>query len=161
MFLHRDWFKGIVGKEPSTAQVLSGLANSSLFLYFGHGGTEKYVTGPELANTSSSNSGRLPPVLLFGCSSGFLKPCGNFDPRGIALEYLIAGSPAVLGNLWDVTDVDIDRYAKDLLERSGVFGDSDPVDLMAAAAKSRDICQLPYLVGAAPVVYGLPVVISK
>lgn len=131
------------------------------FRYFGHGGTEKYITGYDLDNLSKTK--HIPPALLFGCSSGFLKPCGIFYPRGIALEYLLAGrfkslsnnSPAVLGNLWDVTDGDIDRFAKNLLERWGICSDSK-MDLVEAASLARAACQLPYIVGAAPVVYGLP-----
>ena len=62
-------------------------------------------------------------VVLMGCSSGKLHsvntprdtPDGNvhpilYEPEGIALSYLFAGAPCVVGNLWDVTDRDIDRY---------------------------------------------------
>ncbi len=63
-----------------------------------------------------------------GCSSGKLRNAGEYDPTGIAINYLLAGAPgmrvyvhvliplAVVANLWDVTDGDIDRYFLELLE---------------------------------------------
>lgn len=51
-----------------------------------------------------------------GCSSGSLWLKGCYIPQGIPLSYLLAGSPAIVANLWDVTDRDIDRFGKALLE---------------------------------------------
>jgi separase len=34
---------------------------------------------------------------------------GEFEPSGMVLAYLLAGAPAVVGTLWDVTDRDCDR----------------------------------------------------
>ena len=110
------------------------------------------MNGQVLGKLSTTDS--VPPALLFGCSSGFLKPDGQFDPRGIALEYLYSGSPAVLGNLWDVTDVDLDKFANELLHQA-VF--DQKMDLAEATCHSRDACQLKYLVGASPVLYGIPI----
>ena len=88
----------------------------------------------------------------------------------MALSYLGAGSPAIVGNLWDVTDRDIDRFCLSLLddlfpiqtkdiEEEAVQGGllSSSIPLLQAVAKARNACKLSYLVGAAPVVYGLPV----
>lgn len=75
----------------------------------------------------------------------------------MALSYLGAGSAAVVGNLWDVTDRDIDRFSLSLLDDIINIKSGDVVSLLAAVAKAREACKLSYLVGAAPVVYGLPV----
>jgi separase len=60
-------------------------------------------------------------VVLMGCSSGRLVSINRkhsesieqiplfYEPEGVALSYLCAGAPCVVGNLWDVTDNDIDR----------------------------------------------------
>ena len=60
-------------------------------------------------------------IILMGCSSGRLTSVNRrqakcleelplfYDPEGISLSYLCAGAPCVVGNLWDVTDHDIDR----------------------------------------------------
>lgn len=50
-----------------------------------------------------------------GCSSGTLHCKGSYAPRGAPLSYLFAGSPAIIANLWDVSDKDIDRFSKTLL----------------------------------------------
>jgi len=50
-----------------------------------------------------------------GCSSGTLQCKGSYAPRGAPLSYLFAGSPAIVANLWDVSDKDIDRFSKALL----------------------------------------------
>lgn len=64
-------------------------------------------------------------------------------------------SPLVLGNLWDVTDRDIDRFTKALLESWLCSGSGSALlDHMGA---SRQATHLKHLIGAAPVVYGLPV----
>jgi separase len=51
-----------------------------------------------------------------GCSSGTLQCKGSYAPRGAPLSYLSAGSPSVVANLWDVSDKDIDRFSKVLLD---------------------------------------------
>ena len=85
----------------------------------------------------------------------------------MALKYLTAGAPGLLlskegalltviavvvANLWDVTDGDIDRFTSHLLDS---LGSSVPVPTLVNRA--RQACTLKFLVGAAPVVYGLPV----
>jgi separase len=50
-----------------------------------------------------------------GCSSGTLHCKGGYAPQGAPLSYLFAGSPSVIANLWDVSDKDIDRFSKALL----------------------------------------------
>lgn len=78
---------------------------------------------------------------------------------GMVYAWLHAGSPAVVGNLWDVTDKDIDRFSTHLLEQmlTTAKASSPPLCLCAGVARAREACKLTYLVGAAPVVYGLPV----
>ena len=133
---------------------------------------------------------------------------GDYEPQGMPLAYLSAGSPAVVGNLWDVTDGDIDRFCAALLagwlpgtaadssngsrngssgSRNGssgsngsssgerIMGDRTaaagvPSSLSAAAAgaaavsasvsAARNACRLPFIVGAAPVCFGVPTVVA-
>lgn len=64
----------------------------------------------------------------------------------------------MIANLWDVTDKDIDRFAKATFTDFGIMGDvASPTSLPAAVAASRNACTLRYLNGAAPVVWGFPV----
>ena len=62
-----------------------------------------------------------------GCSSGSLTLNGSYVPQGTPLSYLLAGSPVIVANLWEVTDKDIDRFGKAMLaawlrERSSPSG---------------------------------------
>lgn len=76
----------IIGKTPSQKEFMKGLADNALFMYFGHGGGESY-----LSQHSLPKLGSVPVALLFGCSSGRLKPHGQFNSTGIAIDYLQAG----------------------------------------------------------------------
>lgn len=64
-------------------------------------------------------------------------------------------SPLFLGNLWDVTDRDLDRYTQALLQGWLRAGSGAP--LLHYVAQARQAPRLKYLIGAAPVAYGLPV----
>lgn len=69
-------------------------------------------------------------------------------------------------NLWDVTDGDINRFSKFLLESSSIIGginrvdqnagDSQCLPLLEAFVQARDKCNFKYFTGGAPVIYGLP-----
>jgi separase len=103
---------------------------NSLLLYCGHGGGEKFFSRSQVEefinyyseDESDRHRGCCSTVVLMGCSSGKLKsvnsPKNNpsglvypmyYEPEGIVLSYIYAGAPCVVGNLWDVTDRDIDR----------------------------------------------------
>ena len=73
---------------------------------------------------------------------------------------MLCVSPAVVANLWDVTDKDIDKFCSTLIETCthvDELTDENIVSLAAAIPIARQSCQLKYLIGAAPVCYGLPV----
>lgn len=113
---------------------------------------------------------------------------------GVPLSYLMAGCPAAIANLWDVTDGDIDRFSRFLLHKwLGTPNDVNSVtfernvgnskhdvinhDKLLDSTKARDsgmrskmgsfigegreLCRLPYLIGASPVYYGVPTCISR
>ncbi len=97
-----------------------------------------------------------------GCSSGNQYVLGDFEPYGTVLAYIIAGCPCIVGNLWDVTDRDIDRLTEDFLESWLKETDEDKRQykdslICAHLNKSRKACKMAYLNGSAPIVYGLPV----
>lgn len=104
--------------------------------------------------------------------------------------YMLGGSAAVVGCLWDVTDREIDRVAlkalsewglvdgedervREGLRRKGrkgkdkarqkkedVGGGKKKKTLIEAVRDGREACVLKYLCGAAVVVYGVPVVLD-
>jgi separase len=140
------------------------ILESNVYLYFGHGTGAQYVRPCQSLDTSGSKTVTdFPLSFLMGCSSGALFRVGEFEPHGMLYEYLLHGAPAVVANLWDVTDKDIDRFSLSVLQKWGLFpkeesnDDGSVTDLADAVAQSRNACTLPFLVGAAPVVYGLPI----
>ncbi|GAA5958016.1 hypothetical protein JCM21900_004746 [Sporobolomyces salmonicolor] len=153
-----NW-NGIVGRAPGEDEVKAALASKELFLYFGHGGAEQYVRSQTIRHLP-----RCAVTMLWGCSSGLLKDQGDFDPVGTPYHYMVAGSPALVANLWDVTDKDIDKFAQSVFDKTGLSSSSaststshSPASLTSAVATSREVCNLRFLNGAAPVVYGVPV----
>jgi len=140
-----------------------------------------------------------PSAFLMGCSSGRLRPRGDYEPVGIPWHYITAGRPC----WWGISGTSrtktsgsccddcapplgggTPRWKRGWHERSrGALeacgctwggGERDPAvgslasdssawfsipDLgdcaSAAVAESRDACKLKYMIGAAPVCYGL------
>src|SRR5690554_3902175 len=83
--------------------------------YFGHSGGEQYIKSSQIRQL-----GNCAVSLLLGCSSGSLKGAGEFDPTGNAVNYLLAGCPTLVANLWDVTDRDLDRFSKAMFSLWGL-----------------------------------------
>jgi len=132
-----------------------------------------------------------------GCSSGLLKSSGDYDPTGNSINYILGLCPALVANLWDVTDRDIDRLTQGLLEEWDILSsttiennESSPyykmnllfnnnnqrqsrenkfetkntelsLSLSQSLVLARRRCRLKFLIGAATVIYGIPVYNSK
>ncbi|KAJ1813053.1 separin protein, partial [Coemansia sp. RSA 2599] len=108
-------WQGVVGRRPMNYECEHGLSSSDIFMYFGHGGAENYISRSQIRSLS-----RCSVALLFGCSSGRLKLAGEYDAMGTATDYMVGGCPALVGNLWDVGDKDIDRFAACMLQSWGL-----------------------------------------
>ncbi|XP_060678360.1 separin [Hemiscyllium ocellatum] len=152
----KDWFRrrpgweGVVGRGPSEGKLKSVLCNRDLYLYAGHGAGVRFLEGQEVQKLSCRAAS-----LLLGCSSAALALRGDLEGVGILLKYMMAGCPLFLGNLWDVTDKDIDRYMDRLLR--GWLEAGSQTSLLQYVAHARTAPKLKYLIGASPVVYGLSV----
>ncbi|XP_004068615.1 separin [Oryzias latipes] len=152
----KDWFcskpdwQGVCGVPPDSGQLEEAVAIKDLYIYVGHGAGARFLDSHSVLKQRMRAAS-----LLFGCSSAALAVRGNQEGQGILLNYLIAGCPFILGNLWDVTDRDIDRFTKALLESWLSAGSG--ASILEFMASSRQATNLKYLIGAAPVVYGLPV----
>ncbi|KAJ4871398.1 Separase [Raphanus sativus] len=175
------------GSVPSAEELTKALKSHDLFLYFGHGSA----------------------VVHYGSKAAT-------SHKAYHSSYLLAGSPAIVANLWDVTDRDIDRFGKALLEGwlrersdspSSSEGGCSQCESLANElavmnlkgnttkrtrkprnkpgqsnadgsgkmecnhkhgrkigsfiAAAREVCTLPYLIGAAPVCYGVPTGITR
>ncbi len=167
-----ETWEGIVAREPSEEEIRNSLQEKNLFLYFGHGSGAQYIRTREIRKLE-----KCAVVSLMGCSSGALVNTGEFEPYGPPVSYLRAGCPALVATLWDVTDKDVDRFAKSTFEEWGLFeaetkrkgkgkgkgkgikGEEGErkLSLVECVAKSRKACRLRYLNAAAVCVYGIPV----
>lgn len=164
-----NW-NGVVRREPSQDEIRSALLTKDLYLYFGHGSGAQYIRAKEIRKLD-----KCAVSWLMGCSSGALTDAGEFEPYGPAINYIHAGCPALVATLWDVTDKDIDRFAKSAFEHWGLFEkevvgkgkgkrkleaveeQQKVMSLVEAVAKGREACNLKYLNAAAVCVYGVPV----
>ncbi|XP_063149037.1 separin [Candoia aspera] len=152
--MFKEWFQsepgwtGVAGEAPSTDQVPLALEERDLYIYAGHGAGARFVDSILKMDCKAV-------ALLFGCSSAALAVQGNLEGTGAILKFIMAGCPLVLGNLWDVTDRDIDRYMQALLNNWLKAGSGAP--LLQYVIESRQAPRLRYMIGAAPIAYGLPV----
>lgn len=143
-----------IGTPPTESQFIEYLRNSKLFIYLGHGNGIQYTSSKMLKKLNF-----IAPSLLIGCSSVKVTTNNKFFGYGTVLSYLIGGCPLVLGNLWDVTDKDIDAFSISLFSKLGIINNNEKSigeSIDSACRKSRKECRLRYLNGGAPVIYGLP-----
>src|SRR5699024_8942900 len=108
--------------------------------------------------------------IVIGCSSGRItRETITSEAYGSAYRFLSAGAPTYVGNLWDVTDKDIDTFSHYFFAqwlkrwKTEVGLEVTSVRLVPVSGKvtslgeaismSRDYCKLKHLIGAAPVVY--------
>ncbi len=164
----------IVGRTPTEDEFETILTKKDVLLYFGHGSGAQYIRGRTVRKLERCRA----TALLMGCSSAGLSYNGEFEMHGPVWDYMLAGSPAVVGTLWDVTDKDIDRFAGQTFEEwglvpTGTFDEktdkkaktwtstlSNPASLVEAVVRARDAPRFRYLTAAAVCVYGIPVYLS-
>ncbi|KAH0826731.1 cysteine peptidase C50 [Lanmaoa asiatica] len=156
--MHDVGWDGITGRAPSEQELLNALSRKDLVIYFGHGGGEQYARSHKIRHLP-----RCAATMLWGCSSGALREMGKFDRVGTPYNYMIAGCPTLVANLWDVTDRDIDKFTQGVFDQlhlsPGAMREhrkGGGMSVVTAVARSREVCKLKYLTGAAPVVYGIP-----
>ncbi|OWR47788.1 putative DNA double-strand break repair Rad50 ATPase [Danaus plexippus plexippus] len=107
----KSW-TGHAGETPSADQYLKCLTEADVFLYCGHG------DGLQLASTSSHIEGAScgGVCVLSGCGSLRLVREGGRAPPTAAHHHLhVAGCPMVIGMLWEVTDLEVDKMVTTML----------------------------------------------
>jgi len=153
--LRKSGWAGIQGRTPSSAEAIRALQEFECYLYFGHGSGQDFMQRLAIRDIFICAA-----AILMGCSSGVYDHLDSSATACTSVLYLFAGAPFVLGNLWDVTDKDIDRFSNSLLDEwfskcsTRIATDDNCVSV--AVQRARTACQLQYLVGAAPVLYGIP-----
>ncbi|KAF2461407.1 peptidase family C50-domain-containing protein [Lineolata rhizophorae] len=109
------------GRSPTEDEFSTALATQQLLLYFGHGSGAQYIKSRTVKRLHPES--RCATAWLMGCSSGAIAENGDYEPSGMVLSYLTAGSPAVVATLWDVTDKDIDRFSVRCGEKWGLWSE--------------------------------------
>lgn len=166
----QSW-SGVVGEFPTDEFITDSWSKESgLFFYCGHGGGKGTLSRKKIESFVEQSDSATPirsAVILMGCSSGKLssinrknirpaeKATIHYEPTGISLSYIRAGAPCVVGNLWDVTDKDIDRYCLSFMRK---FLTEPGNSLPKCVAEARSSCKMKHIIGLAPVCYGFPVV---
>lgn len=110
MTLPESWTHSLSAQDERGFASL--LANNEIMLYFGHGCGSQYIRPRAVKKLALAEPGKVSTCAttwLMGCSSAVVNENGVFEPDGMALAYITAGAPAVVGTLWDVTDKDCDR----------------------------------------------------
>jgi len=110
-------WQAIESRAPTEDEFQSALTTKDILLYFGHGSGAQYIRGRTIRQLEKCRA----VALLMGCSSASLINAGDFELYGPVWNYMLAGSPAVVGTLWDVTDRDIDRFAAATFEEWGLM----------------------------------------
>ncbi|KAL6853167.1 peptidase family C50 domain-containing protein [Trichoderma novae-zelandiae] len=116
-FSSLESWTGITNKAPKESEFEQALSTSEIMVYFGHGSGAQYIRGKTIRRLEKCR----PATFLMGCSSAALTDAGEFECYGPVWNYMMAGCPAVVGTLWDVTDRDIDRFAGRAFEEWGLF----------------------------------------
>lgn len=161
-------WSGWIAKGPDTKQLEDLFLSKQFYLFIGHGAGTVYYNQLRGGRGLNAMQRIISTALVMGCSSGRLQSEGPLlESFGISWVFVMRGSPAYVGLLWDVTDTDIDKFLDSLL--SDLLGDrwtsaesasslkAESICLAQAIARARQACQLKLLVGSTPVLYGLPV----
>ncbi|KAF2648299.1 hypothetical protein K491DRAFT_784171 [Lophiostoma macrostomum CBS 122681] len=132
----------ITDRAPSEVEFESALKSQDLVLYFGHGSGAQFVKSRAVGKLyQGAKKGEEEPgvatTLLFGCSSAHLTDNGIYEPSGMLASYLVAGAPAVVGMLWDVTDKDCDRFAVRTGELWGLWPEPKEEEVESAKSKKK------------------------
>ncbi|XP_045503315.1 uncharacterized protein LOC123700208 [Colias croceus] len=100
-------WRGRTGEPPASHELLHYLAEADVFLYCGHG---------DGLSRSSGGAGSGAVCVLAGCGSARLAGGAGRAPPAAAHHALHAqGCPMVVGMLWEVTDLEVDKLVTSLL----------------------------------------------
>ncbi|KAJ8713144.1 hypothetical protein PYW08_008448 [Mythimna loreyi] len=109
-----EW-QGHIGEPPSAQDFISHLSDADVFLYCGHGdGCQLAAGGGGGAGVEGARGTAV--CVLSGCGSVRLTTYAPRAPPAAAHHHLhIAGCPMVVGMLWEVTDLEVDKVVSTLV----------------------------------------------
>lgn len=98
-------WKAISGRAPAGDEFAQSLSDSDVFLYFGHGSGNQYISNRSVRKLQRAAQ----VVWLMGCSSGQVTENGDLEPYSVPLSYLVAGESVELAHVGAVRAKDDGR----------------------------------------------------
>ncbi|OAG30062.1 hypothetical protein NEIG_01095 [Nematocida sp. ERTm5] len=146
---------GIKNRIPLPMETEQAILSHRIFMYFGHGGGEKFFTPRKLRRIIKNVKDtelRTKSIFLFGCSSARISAFPMHNTHSTCISYMhIPVVKNVVGALWDITDKDLDITSIGIME--AIKNQNEP--LSVALNRLKRECKLKYLNGAAIVLYGM------
>ncbi|GJS07100.1 peptidase C50, separase [Tanacetum coccineum] len=140
--------------KPVVKEISEILKTRNLFIYVGHGDGSQHIPIDALAKLDKCAS-----AILMGCYSGLLELEGPYIPKGAPIDYVLAGSPIVVGNLWVVRQTWALEFTKKLLKTfEGELEDE------AGIVACLDLARKTYnnlMYRAGTICYGVPTLLQK
>ncbi|KFG25681.1 uncharacterized protein NESG_01660 [Nematocida ausubeli] len=146
---------GIRNRVPLPMETEQAILSHRIFMYFGHGGGEKFFTPRKLkrlVKSRNSTEKKTKSIFLFGCSSAHISAFPLYNTHSTCISYMhIPVVRNVVGALWDITDKDLDITSIGIIE--AIQNRKEPLSI--ALNRLKHACKLKYLNGAAIVLYGI------
>ncbi|XP_075984062.1 extra spindle pole bodies like 1, separase [Anticarsia gemmatalis] len=106
-------WRGSVGEPPAPNDFVQYISDANVFLYCGHGDGCQLAAG---GGAGVEAAGGRAVVLLAGCGSVRRNSAAPRSPPMAAHLHLhVAGCPTVVGMLWEVTDLEVDKVVSTLM----------------------------------------------
>lgn len=144
--------EGICHKPVVVKEILEMLKTRNLFIYEGHGDGLQHMPIDTLARLD-----RCAAAILMGCCSGLMISKGPYTPTGAPINYLLAGSPIVIGNLWNVYETRALELTKTLL-KTFEEGMKDEAGIVACLELARNTS---LTFSALTICYGVPTLLRE
>ena len=109
---------GVIGQTPDKKVLIQKLQENYNYIFLGHGGGERILNDGELNRIKNMNN----IVLLMGCASASLFSLEKINERkyfeldGTGFDFLSSDCNFQMGNLWSVTDRDVDMQTQKILD---------------------------------------------
>ncbi|XP_028026735.1 separin [Bombyx mandarina] len=105
-------WRGCTGCAPTPEQFIEYLNEADIFLYCGHGDGCRCAGGGSVVEGGGARG----VCVLAGCGSVRLcRTQPRRPPRAAHLHLHVAGSPMVVGMLWEVTDLEVDKVVTTMM----------------------------------------------
>ena len=162
LFKQMEGWDGDIGYAPAQLDLATKMSRKDIFMYCGHDAGQQFINSNTIKTFKDKSGQYKLPICtcLIGCSSVKHYLEGERDASSYSQSYMIRGSRCVVGNLWDVTDVDLDTITKSLVEQLKseiVKEDASRNSLVACVNRAKEYCKYPFINGAAMVCYGVPI----